>query len=58
MKRKYGAALARETIAEKMMRERAQEMKDNSYNYGSKTKKGAVSRGKNRGRALKPLYKR
>jgi hypothetical protein len=58
MKRKYGAALARETIAERLMRERAMEMKDNRFNFGSKTKKGAVSRGKNRGRALKPAYKR
>ncbi len=58
MKRKYGAALKRETIAEKQMRERAKEMQDNRYNYGSKTKKGAVSRGKNRGVAGKPVYKR
>jgi hypothetical protein len=58
MKKKYGAALKRETIAEQRMRERAQEMKDNRFNFGSKTKKGAVSRGKNRGRALKPAYKR
>ncbi len=58
MKRKYGAALARETIAEKNMRERAQEMHDNRYNFGSKSKKGAVSRGKNRGVAGKPVYKR
>ena len=35
MKRKYGAALARETLAEQMMRERAAEMKDNRFNFGS-----------------------
>ncbi len=58
MKRKYGAALKRETIAEQRMRERAAEMKDNRYNFGSKSKKGAVSRGKNRGVAGKPVYKR
>ncbi len=58
MKRKYGAALARETIAEKNMRERAQEMHDNRYNFGSKAKKGAVSRGKRRGRAFKAGYNR
>ncbi len=54
MKRKYGAALARESIAEQMMRERAQEMKDNRFNYGSVAKKGSPSRGKRRGRAFKP----
>jgi hypothetical protein len=58
MKKKYGAALKRETIAERQMRERAQEMHDNRFNYGTKTKKGAVSRGKNRGRALKARYAR
>jgi hypothetical protein len=58
MKRKYGAALARETIAEKSMRERAAEMKDNSFNFGSNTRKGAVSRGKRRGKAFKTGYNR
>lgn len=58
MKKKYGAALKRETLAEKSMRERAQEMKDNSFNFGSKNKMGSTARGKHRGRALKPLYKR
>ena len=51
MKRKYGAALARETLAEKNMRERAKEMGDNRYNYGSDSKKGSPTRGKRRGRA-------
>ena len=54
MKRKYGAALARETVAEQQMRERAAEMKDNAYNFGSQAKKGAPTRGKRRGRAFKP----
>jgi len=58
MKRKYGAALARETIAEQQMRERAAEMKDNSFNYGSTAKKGSPSRGKRRGRAFKPAHRR
>jgi hypothetical protein len=53
MKRKYGAALARETLAEKQMRERAKEMGDNSNNYGSISRKGAISRGKLRGRAYR-----
>jgi hypothetical protein len=58
MKRKYGAALARETLAEQQMRERAAEMKDNSKNYGSLAKKGAPTRGKRRGRAFKPAHRR
>ena len=58
MKRKYGAALARESIAEKMMRERAQEMKDNRFNFGTAAKKGSPSRGKRRGRAFKPAHRR
>jgi hypothetical protein len=58
MKRKYGAALKRETLAEKMMREAAAAMKDNRYNFGSKSRKGAVARGKKRGRAFKPGYLR
>jgi hypothetical protein len=53
MKRKYGAALARESLAEKMMREAAKEMRDNSNNYGSDSRKGAVSRGKKRSRSYK-----
>jgi hypothetical protein len=56
MKRKYGAARARETLAEQRMRERAAEMKDNRYNFGSRTKMGAPTRGKRRGRAFKPSY--
>ena len=51
MKRKYGAGLARETLAEKGMRERAQEMGDNRFNFGSESKMGAPTRGKKRGRA-------
>jgi hypothetical protein len=56
MKRKYGAALARESIAEQMMRERAKEMRDNRFNFGSISKKGSPTRGKRRGRAFKPAY--
>jgi hypothetical protein len=58
MKRKYGAALARETLAEQQMRERAAEMKDNSFNFGSKAAKGSATRGKRRGRAFKPAHRR
>lgn len=58
MKRKYGAALARESIAEQMMRERAKEMRDNRFNFGSKAKKGSSTRGKRRGRAFKPAHRR
>ena len=58
MKRKYGAALKRETIAEQRMRERAKEMHDNRYNFGSKTKKGSPTRGKRRSYAAKPRYAR
>jgi hypothetical protein len=53
MKRKYGAALSRETEAEKNQRLRAKEMHDNSNNYGSLSRKGAISRGKKRGRAYR-----
>ncbi len=56
MKRKYGAALARETIAEQMMRKAAKERGDNRFSYGSKARKGSVTRGKRRGRAFKPGY--
>ena len=58
MKRKYGAALARETLAEQQMRERAAEMKDNSHNFGSDSKKGSPTRGKRRGRTYKPAHRR
>ncbi|MBV8030959.1 MAG: hypothetical protein JO035_05575 [Betaproteobacteria bacterium] len=58
MKRKYGAALKRETLAEKRMRERAKEMKDSRYNFGSKNRMGAPTRGKRRSRAVKPGYAR
>jgi hypothetical protein len=53
MKRKYGAARANESEAERMMRERAKERGDNSKNYGSELRKGAVSRGKHRSRAAR-----
>lgn len=56
MKRKYGAALARETIAEQRMREAARERHDNRYNFGTAAKKGSPVRGKRRGRAYKPAY--
>ena len=58
MKRKYGAALARETLAEQKMRERAAEMKDNSANFGTKAAMGSPTRGKRRGRAFKPAHRR
>jgi hypothetical protein len=51
MKRKYGAALKRESLAEKMMREAAMQMGDNRHNFGSISRKGAISRGKIRSRA-------
>jgi hypothetical protein len=51
MKRRTGAAKSRETIAEQRMRERAQEKGDNSFNYGSYSRKGAIGRGKKRGKA-------
>ena len=51
MKRKYGAGLKRESIAEQRMREAAKAAGNNSYNFGSDLRKGAVSRGKNRSRA-------
>jgi hypothetical protein len=53
MKRKYGAAKSRETIAETQMREAAKAMGDNRHNYGSISRKGAISRGKLRGRAYR-----
>ena len=58
MKKKYGAALKRETLAEQRMRERAQEMKDNRFNFGSKTKMGSPTRGKKRSRNAKAGYNR
>ena len=58
MKRKYGAALARETIAEKMMREAAAARKDNRFNFGSKANKGSPTRGKRRGTAFKQAYRK
>lgn len=58
MKRKYGAALARESIAEKNMRERAKEMQDNRFNFGTTARMGSPSRGKRRGRAFKPAHRR
>lgn len=51
MKRKYGAALSRETEAEKGQRLRAKEMRDNSQNYGSASRKGSPTRGKKRSRS-------
>ena len=58
MKRKYGAALARETEVEKLMRQAAAEMKDNRANFGTKTKMGSPTRGKSRNRAAKPAWRR
>jgi hypothetical protein len=51
MKRKYGSALKNETIAEQRMRLRAKESGDNRFNFGSELRKGAIARGKHRGRA-------
>lgn len=51
MKRKYGAALKRESLAEKRMREAAKAKGDNSFNFGSALRKGKVSRGKKRSRS-------
>lgn len=53
MKRKYGAALARESIAEQRIREAATEKGDNSFNFGSYLRKGSPSRGKRRSRAYR-----
>jgi hypothetical protein len=58
MKRKYGAALKRETIAEEMMRKAAAERHDNRFSYGSKANKGSPTRGKRRGTAFKPSYRK
>ena len=51
MKRKYGAALKRESLAEQRMREAAKTAGNNSFNYGSDLRKGAITRGKKRSRA-------
>ena len=51
MKRKYGSALKNESIAEQRMREAAKAAGDNSYNFGSQLRKGAIARGKHRGSA-------
>jgi hypothetical protein len=53
MKRRTGAAKSRESIAEQRMRERAKEKGDNSFNYGSFSRKGAIGRGKRRGKAYR-----
>jgi hypothetical protein len=58
MKKKYGAGLARETIAQQLMREAAQAMKDNSFNFGTKANKGSAARGKRRGKAFKAGYQK
>ena len=50
MKRKYGAARSRETLAEQRMREAAKTSGDNSHNYGSISRKGSPTRGKKRSR--------
>jgi hypothetical protein len=51
MKRKYGSALKRESLAEKMMRLAAKESGNNSNNYGSGKRMGSPTRGKKRSRA-------
>ena len=58
MKRKYGAALARETLAEQRMREAAAARHDNRFNFGTTASKGSTTRGKRRGRAFKPTYRK
>jgi hypothetical protein len=58
MKRKYGTALSRETLAEQAMRERAAEMRDNRHNFGSMAKMGSPTRGKRRGRAYKAAHRK
>ena len=50
MKRKYGKAKTRETIAEQRMREVAKMMGDNRHNFGSDARKGSPTRGKVRSR--------
>ena len=51
MKRKYGSAKKRETLAEQRMREAAAQMHDNRYNFGSQSRKGSPTRGKVRSRS-------
>ena len=51
MKRRYGAAKARETLAEQRMREAAKAMGDNRHNFGSASRLGSPNRGKVRSRA-------
>jgi len=58
MKRKYGSALKNETIAEQRMREAAKAAGDNSFNFGSQLRKGAIARGKHRGRADQAAHKK
>ncbi len=53
MKRKYGAARANESLAEKRMREAAKAGGDNSFNFGTKLKRGSPTRGKKRGRVYR-----
>ncbi len=58
MKRKYGSALKNESIAEQLMREAAKTAGDNSFNFGSQLRKGAIARGKHRGRADQAGHKK
>ncbi len=58
MKRKYGSALKNESIAEQLMREAAMKAGDNSFNFGSQLRKGAIARGKHRGRADQAGHKK
>jgi hypothetical protein len=58
MKRKYGAALKRETIAEENMRKAAQAAHNNLLSFGTKSRKGSATRGKRRGLAFKAAYQR
>jgi hypothetical protein len=51
MKRKYGKTLKNESIAEQRMRESAKAAGTNAFNFGSELRKGAIGRGKHRGRA-------
>ena len=46
MKRKTGAAIGRETIAETRMREAAKAKGDNSFNFGTAKRKGSPNRGR------------
>ncbi len=57
MKRRYGAAKGRETIAEQRIREAAKAMGDNSNNFGSASRKGSPTRGKVRSRASRASAK-